>query len=71
MISMVSQSIDIPLIIGGGICSAEKAIANCKAGADVIVVGNSIEKNPNLIQEIAQSIHQYNAKNSNGLLSRN
>jgi len=71
MISMVSQSIDIPLIIGGGICSAEKAIANCKAGADVIVVGNSIEKNPNLIQEIAQSIHQFNAKNSNGLLSRN
>ena len=47
MISMVSQSIDVPLIIGGGICSAEKALANCKAGADLIVVGNSIEKNPN------------------------
>lgn len=71
MISMVSQSLEVPLIIGGGICSAEKAVANCKAGADVIVVGNSIEKNPNLIQEIAQSIHQFNANKSNGVLSRN
>ena len=71
MISMVSQSLEVPLIIGGGICSAEKAVVNCKAGADVIVVGNSIEKNPNLIQEIAQSIHQFNANKSNGVLSRN
>jgi phosphoglycerol geranylgeranyltransferase len=71
MISMVSQSLNVPLIIGGGICSPEKALANCKAGADVIVVGNSIEKNPKLIQEIAQSIHQFNAKESNGVLSRN
>ena len=61
MINMVSQVIDAPLIIGGGISSGEKAVANCKAGADIIVVGNSIEKNPNLLEEIAQSIHQYNS----------
>lgn len=71
MISMVSQSLDVPLIIGGGICSAEKAVANCQVGADVIVVGNSIEKNPNLIEEIAQSIHQYNTMKNNEVLSRN
>ena len=68
---MVSQVIDAPLIIGGGICSGEKAMANCKAGADIIVVGNSIEKNPNLLQEIAQSIHQYNTLKNNEMLSRN
>ena len=39
-----------------------KKPANCKAGADVIVVGNSIEKSPHLIEDIAQSIHQYNNK---------
>ncbi len=44
MIERVSQSISIPLIIGGGITDPEKAYLNCKAGADVIVVGNAIEK---------------------------
>lgn len=57
MISSVRSQIDIPLIIGGGIRSAEKAIANCKAGADIIVVGNAIEKDPELLAEIADGIH--------------
>lgn len=57
MIATVRQSIDTPLIIGGGINSGEKAAANCQAGADVIVVGNAIEKDENLIEEIANAIH--------------
>ena len=57
MIKKVSNSIKIPLIIGGGICSAKKAIDNCKAGADLIVVGNAIEKDSSLIKEIADAIH--------------
>lgn len=68
MIKMVSQSINAPLIIGGGICNAEKAITNCEAGADVIVVGNSIEKSPNILEEIAQSIHKYNATTKHEML---
>ena len=59
MIKTVKNSINIPLIIGGGISSGEKAIANCKAGADIIVVGNAIEKNENLIREIADAVHKY------------
>ena len=57
MIQKVSSCIDVPLIIGGGITSAEKAYLNCKAGADVIVVGNAIEKDASLIKEIAAAIH--------------
>ena len=57
MITEVSKSVDTPLIIGGGISSGEKAAANCKAGADIIVVGNAIEKDENLIIEIANAIH--------------
>ena len=57
MIKHVSSSINIPLIIGGGICSKEKAIEICKVGADIIVVGNAIEKNPDLITEISEAIH--------------
>ena len=59
MIKHVSSSINVPLIIGGGICNKEKAIENCKAGADIIVVGNAIEKNPDLISEISEAIHSF------------
>lgn len=59
MIATVSKSIDAPLIIGGGINSGEKALANCKAGADIIVVGNAIEKNKDLISEISSAVHQF------------
>ena len=57
MIQEISRNIDTPLIIGGGITSAEKAIENCNDGADIIVVGNAIEKDPKLIKEISEAIH--------------
>ena len=59
MIRSVSKTIDVPLVIGGGINSGKKAIENCKAGADIIVVGNAIEKNERLINEIATSVQEY------------
>ena len=59
MISSVRKSVDCPLIVGGGISSGEKAIENCTAGADIIVVGNAIEKDQNLIKEIAEAIHNF------------
>ncbi len=57
MITIVKQSISIPLIIGGGINSPAKALENVKAGADIIVVGNSIEKDNSLIAAIADAVH--------------
>lgn len=57
MISRVAKNISVPLIIGGGIIEPEKAYLNSKAGADLIVVGNAIEKDPNLIKEMAAAIH--------------
>ena len=57
MIEAVAVQIEIPLIVGGGIASPEKAYRNCKAGADVIVVGNAIEKDPGLIAEMSAAIH--------------
>ncbi len=58
MIGAVAKHIDVPLIVGGGIRDAEKAYLNCRAGADVIVVGNAIEKDASLIGEISSAIHQ-------------
>jgi putative glycerol-1-phosphate prenyltransferase len=57
MIQKVSNQISIPLIVGGGISSPEKAIANCQAGADIIVVGNALEKDNQLIKILAEAIH--------------
>ena len=56
MIKAVASQIKIPLIIGGGIREPEKAYLNCKAGADMIVVGNAIEKDNGLIIEMASAI---------------
>ncbi|MEE9439172.1 MAG: geranylgeranylglyceryl/heptaprenylglyceryl phosphate synthase [Saprospiraceae bacterium] len=60
MIDAVSTAIDIPLIIGGGIRTPQKALENANAGADVIVVGNAIEKDPLLIKDMAAAVHQAN-----------
>lgn len=57
MIALVAANVDVPLVIGGGIREAEKAYLNCKAGADVIVVGNAIEKEPSLLEEMAAAVH--------------
>src|SRR5687767_7534575 len=57
MIQKVASCIDVPLIVGGGITTPEKAYLNCKAGADVIVVGNAIEKDSSLIKELAAAVH--------------
>ena len=57
MIEKVAQSISVPLIVGGGIVDPEKAYLNCKAGADVVVVGNAIEKDSSLIMEMAAAVH--------------
>lgn len=57
MISAVARNIEVPLIVGGGIRDAEKAYRNCKAGADLIVVGNAIEKDAALIKEMSAAIH--------------
>src|SRR6185312_15794503 len=62
MIEKVSGCISVPLIIGGGITHPEKAYLNCKAGADVIVVGNAIEKDENLIMEISSAVHSVPVK---------
>lgn len=57
MIEKVARHIESPLIIGGGIVDPEKAYRNCKAGADIIVVGNAIEKDASLIKEMSAAVH--------------
>ncbi len=44
LINGVKESIDIPLIVGGGIRKAEHAKAAIEAGADIIVTGTIVEE---------------------------
>lgn len=60
MIATVKKSISVPLIIGGGINTRQKAFAALEAGADMIVIGNALEKEPNLLIEISEKIYEWN-----------
>jgi phosphoglycerol geranylgeranyltransferase len=52
MISAVKSTISLPLIIGGGIRSAQDAKNAWEAGADLIVIGNALEKRLELIEQV-------------------
>lgn len=58
MVETVSKAISVPLIVGGGMRTPEKVAANAHAGADVIVVGNALEKDPDLVLEMAKAVHE-------------
>ena len=60
MINMVRKAVDIPLIVGGGINHAHKSARAYESGADMIVIGNGIEKNPALLIEVAELTNRYN-----------
>ena len=66
MIRKVSSHIDIPLFVGGGILTPEKVYENCKAGANIIVVGNAIERDPLLIRDLAHATREATAEKING-----
>jgi len=51
MVSAIRRRISLPLIVGGGIRTTETAAEIYRAGADMIVVGNVLEKEPGLIGE--------------------
>ena len=60
MIRAVREAVEVPIIVGGGINTTEKAQAALKAGADVIVVGNQIEKAPQFLVEMSRTVCAFN-----------
>jgi phosphoglycerol geranylgeranyltransferase len=62
MIAAVRRAISVPLIIGGGINTSEKAMNALEAGADMIVIGNALEKNPDMLIEISDKIYEWNQR---------
>jgi len=60
IVSDVKKNISVPLIVGGGIRTAEQAEEICKAGADIIVIGNVLEKTSEVLLEISLAVHGFN-----------
>jgi putative glycerol-1-phosphate prenyltransferase len=66
MISTVKKSVSVPLIVGGGINTPQKALNALQAGADLIVVGNVLEKSPDLLTEISDKVYEWNRSIATG-----
>ena len=59
MVQMVSHSVDMPVVVGGGIRTPAKARELATAGASFIVTGNFFEKNgsSDMLEEFAKAVH--------------
>lgn len=54
IIRAVRAQLSIPLIVGGGITTPEAMLSAFEAGADVVVIGNYFEQNPDKIGEFVR-----------------
>lgn len=60
MVSMLRKSVSLPIIIGGGIKTVEKAVELWRAGADMLVIGNAVEEDPTFFRVLAQKLAEIN-----------
>ncbi|HDS07901.1 MAG TPA: geranylgeranylglyceryl/heptaprenylglyceryl phosphate synthase [Bacteroides sp.] len=61
MIRAIRRKLSLPLIVGGGITTVKQADQIYRAGADMIVVGTAIEKNPEAIMDFCALRKRMNA----------
>jgi putative glycerol-1-phosphate prenyltransferase len=59
IITSVKQNISIPLIVGGGLKSEQDLQNALKAGADLVVVGNYLENNPQKLADFVNFVKNY------------
>ena len=59
IIAAVRKTVDLPIIVGGGITSPEVAASKVAAGATFVVTGNVLEKSddPELIRKFVEAVH--------------
>lgn len=55
VISEVRKNTHIPLIVGGGINSGKAAEEIFNSGADIIVIGTAVEKEPDVIKDFSKA----------------
>lgn len=57
MLKAVRRSVDIPLLVGGGLRTTDDIHRVCNAGADIVVVGTAFEEDPDLIYRLCEATH--------------
>lgn len=51
IVKAVRENVSVPLAVGGGIKNKDEVEAFFKAGANLVILGNSCEKNPELLKD--------------------
>jgi putative glycerol-1-phosphate prenyltransferase len=57
MIQAVSQYVDLPVIVGGGVRDPEAAREKVEAGAAFVVTGTVVEDDPGRLRELSAAVH--------------
>lgn len=63
MIQFVRKNLSVPLIVGGGIKTLDNLESAFNAGADIVVIGNAFESNPEKIEEFVRFCSDYKTMN--------
>jgi phosphoglycerol geranylgeranyltransferase len=56
LVRAIKREVTIPIIVGGGINSAKRMKEIIAAGANMIVIGNALEKNVHLLPELSSCL---------------
>ncbi len=59
IINCVRREVSLPIIVGGGIRTPQRAAAALEAGANMIVVGNGLENDPSWLPELAAAVRAF------------
>ena len=62
LVAGVRKEIEVPIIVGGGIRTAEQAQMLFAAGADIVVVGNKLESDPLFLEELVSAKSAFTQK---------
>lgn len=60
LIRSVRENVSVPIIVGGGLRSAEHINDAYEAGADLVVMGNGYEDNPGLLEDACDVRNKWN-----------
>ena len=59
IIRAVKDNTSSPLSVGGGLRKIPQIQETCRAGADIVVVGNHFEESPEAISTFAETVHRF------------
>jgi putative glycerol-1-phosphate prenyltransferase len=59
LVKSVRENISVPLAVGGGIKDSYEVEDLFDAGADLIILGNGCEKNPDLLTKACRTRDKY------------